>query len=356
MSIRSLSTTMALVLVLVTVMALTTPTQGFEANKFKKCSDASFCRRQRQRPLHQASHTFEAGSVSQPSKNQVQFRLTNTKDPNVGTLVVDLWATKDGDIRVLVNEHGDTIHPRYIVKDVLEPARDTRVTPYASGDPILEAGTHGSGYEEYVVIMPDGSKPSSVRIYTDPLRLDFHHKDRVVVSLNARGLFNFEYYRFPADDKETDGGWEEDFQTHKDSKPRGPALVASDVAFIGAKHVYGIPEHATTLALKNTWGSGVASEPYRLYNLDVFEYDLDLPFGLYGSVPFMMGHSQDVTSAILWLNAAETFVDVGADSSDSKLASVSSSSSSSSRELVLSFVIPLYIRRWRGWCVSVMKH
>jgi hypothetical protein len=44
--------------------------------------------------------------------------------------------------------------------------------------------------------------------------------------------------------------------------------------------VYGIPEHASSLALRNTRGGkeGEAyTQPYRLYNLDVFEYELNEP-------------------------------------------------------------------------------
>jgi alpha 1,3-glucosidase len=29
-----------------------------------------------------------------------------------------------------------------------------------------------------------------------------------------------------------------------------------------------------------------------LYNLDVFEYDLDVPMALYGAIPLMVGHSK----------------------------------------------------------------
>jgi alpha 1,3-glucosidase len=54
-----------------------------------------------------------------------------------------------------------------------------------------------------------------------------------------------------------------------------------------------------------------SGEPYRLYNLDVFEYETSHPFGLYGSVPVLYGHSPRGTSAVLWLNSAETWVDVG---------------------------------------------
>lgn len=59
------------------------------------------------------------------------------------------------------------------------------------------------------------------------------------------------------------------------------------------------------------------TEPYRLYNLDVFEFELDSPMALYGSVPFMMSHKMESASGsgsqaagFFWLNAAEMWVDV----------------------------------------------
>jgi alpha 1,3-glucosidase len=33
-----------------------------------------------------------------------------------------------------------------------------------------------------------------------------------------------------------------------------------------------------------------SGDPYRLYNLDVFEYELYNPMALYGSVPLMLAH------------------------------------------------------------------
>ena len=49
-----------------------------------------------------------------------------------------------------------------------------------------------------------------------------------------------------------------------------------DLRFEGAVQVYGIPEHTGSLALGNTRNSnGVLSDPYRLYNLDVFEYEVE---------------------------------------------------------------------------------
>ena len=83
-----------------------------------------------------------------------------------------------------------------------------------------------------------------------------------------------------------------------------------DISFPGSNHVFGIPEHATDFVLKDTDGSQY-DEPYRLFNLDVFEYELDVPMALYGAVPYMMAHYPNGNSVgFLWLNAAETFIDL----------------------------------------------
>ena len=47
-----------------------------------------------------------------------------------------------------------------------------------------------------------------------------------------------------------------------------------------------------------------------MYNSDVFEYEMDSPMTLYGSIPFMQAHRKDSTVGVFWLNAAETWVDV----------------------------------------------
>ena len=51
-------------------------------------------------------------------------------------------------------------------------------------------------------------------------------------------------------------------------------------------------------------------EPYRLYNLDVFQYELYNRMALYGSVPVLLAHSPLRDLGIFWLNAAETWVDI----------------------------------------------
>ncbi|KAH7291604.1 hypothetical protein KP509_29G023800 [Ceratopteris richardii] len=73
-------------------------------------------------------------------------------------------------------------------------------------------------------------------------------------------------------------------ETHHDGRtPLGTMPIDS-----ATDHVCGIPEHVTNLALRPTCGPEITSEPYRLFNLNVFEYIEDSPFGLHGSIPFML--------------------------------------------------------------------
>lgn len=78
--------------------------------------------------------------------------------------------------------------------------------------------------------------------------------------------------------------------------------------------LYGIPEHASSHILRNTRGQGEGSysDPYRLYNVDVFEYETNSPVALYGSVPLLYAHDVKTgrTVGVFWLNPTETWVDI----------------------------------------------
>lgn len=67
---------------------------------------------------------------------------------------------------------------------------------------------------------------------------------------------------------------------------------------------------ATTATAEGGGDKPHYSEPYRLYTLDVFEYELDSPAALYGAIPVMLGHRPGITSGVFWFNPTETFVDV----------------------------------------------
>ena len=83
----------------------------------------------------------------------------------------------------------------------------------------------------------------------------------------------------------------------------GPSSIGIDVNFLNFENVYGIPEHADAFALRSTQYERSSyrsidqttrlssdTDPYRLFNLDVFEYDIQNPMALYGAVPYMLAH------------------------------------------------------------------
>ena len=94
--------------------------------------------------------------------------------------------------------------------------------------------------------------------------------------------------------------------------------MALDISFPGYDTLYGLPEHASPLSLRSTRAppkgeeeeAGRFTDPYRLMNTDVFEYEYDSPMALYGSAPIVHALSQSSAVSVLWMNAAETWVDI----------------------------------------------
>uniref|UniRef100_A0A671RCX5 Neutral alpha-glucosidase AB-like n=1 Tax=Sinocyclocheilus anshuiensis TaxID=1608454 RepID=A0A671RCX5_9TELE len=243
------------------------------------------------------------------SDSRLTLQLIN--DNNKVRLLLELYRLQGNMTRVKINEL-KPLKPRYEVPDVL------------ISDPITEA-LSVVAQDENSLVLSLGGKDQRLIVSAQPFRLDIVEGPQVLMSLNSRGLLAFEHLRARKDTishkisstvgsmwdslkKEEDkpGMWEETFKSHTDSKPNGPSSISLDFSLPGVEHVYGIPEHADTLKLKNTDGS----DPYRLYNLDVFQYELHNPMALYGAVPVLISHSTDRTMGIFWLNAAETWVDI----------------------------------------------
>lgn len=180
--------------------------------------------------------------------------------------------------------------------------------------------THQDNAQANVNYGPDSKFEAVIRF--SPFEVDFRRDGESHIKFNDRGLFNMEHWRPqvenppPEEGEEVKGEdestwWEESFGGNTDSKPRGPESVALDISFPGYDHVYGIPEHTGPLSLRQTrGGDGNHNEPYRMYNSDVFEYELNSPMTLYGSIPFMQAHRKDSTVGVFWLNVAETWVDI----------------------------------------------
>ncbi|XP_030224716.1 neutral alpha-glucosidase AB isoform X3 [Gadus morhua] len=317
-------------------------TLAVDRGNFKTCDQSAFCKRQRalqpgQSPYRALLDTMEL------THTKLTLQLIN--DNNKVRLLLELYRLQGNMTRVKINEL-KPLKPRYEVPDVLVQQPLTEPLSLLSQD-------------ENGVVLSLGGEAQRVILSARPFRLDIMEGHELLMSLNSRGLLAFEHLRTrkdtfsykvtstvasvwdsikwvfsssqsdseaekpqgtdPADqaeqpkaddkveeEKDEEGMWEETFKSHTDTKPNGPSAVSLDFSLPGVEHVYGIPEHAETLKLKTTDGG----DPYRLYNLDVFQYELFNPMALYGAVPVMLAHNAQRTTGIFWLNAAETWVDI----------------------------------------------
>ena len=71
-------------------------------------------------------------------------------------------------------------------------------------------------------------------------------------------------------------------------------------------HLYGLPQRAYDLKLPTTEIFG----PYRLFNQDLFPHSADSMTNLYGSIPYLTGHSEFGDASVAWMNSADTWVHI----------------------------------------------
>ncbi|KAK9857969.1 hypothetical protein WJX84_003134 [Apatococcus fuscideae] len=279
-----------------TVIALTfgaASVEAFKEQEFKKCADSGFCERLRGKQGDSYS--------ADPKSIQLNGAVVTAKvQHDASGAAYDLQLTNyNGILRMHIDEAASK--HRFQVPWVLQselPDSSQAWTKTRQSSSLLQ--------------LQSGS--AQLTLTFKPLRVDLSIAGTPAASFNARQMFQYEYLR-EKQEGDPAGWWEETFKGHTDSKPKGPQAISLDLSFPGFQHVYGIPEHAASFALKPTTGEGIESEPYRLYNLDVFEYNLDSTFGLYGSIPLMLAHKAGLTTAAFWLNAAEMLVDVASDNS-----------------------------------------
>uniref|UniRef100_A0A674C7C5 Neutral alpha-glucosidase AB n=1 Tax=Salmo trutta TaxID=8032 RepID=A0A674C7C5_SALTR len=301
---------MCLYLVLSVFLSIT---QAVDRSNFKTCDQSAFCSRQRALKPGQSSYRALLETL-ELSDSHLTVQLLNNN--NKVLLLLELYRLQGNMTRVKINEL-KPIKPRYEVPDVLITDPPTELMSVVAQD-------------EHRVVLSLGGEDWRLILSAQPFRLDIMEGPQVLLSLNSRGLLAFEQLRIRKDTKsQTDteeeeeaeeevdqpGMWEETFKTHTDTKPNGPSSISLDFSLPGVEHVYGIPEHADGLRLKNTDGG----DPYRLYNLDVFQYELFNPMALYGAVPVLLSHNTHRTMGLFWLNAAETWVDVSSGQGSSEV-------------------------------------
>ncbi|MBZ3887883.1 Neutral alpha-glucosidase AB, partial [Sciurus carolinensis] len=242
-------------------------TFAVDRSNFKTCEESSFCKRQRSirpglSPYRALLDTLQLG----PDDLTVHLIHEVTKV----LLVLELQGLQKNMTRIRIDEL-EPRRPRYRVPDVLVADPPT-------------ARLSISGRDDNSVELTVAEGPYKIILTARPFRLDLLEDRSLLLSVNARGLMEFEHQRarrVPFSDK-----------------------VSLTLGSIWDK-------------IKNLFSRG--GEPYRLYNLDVFQYELDNPMALYGSVPVLLAHNPHRDLGIFWLNAAETWVDISSNTAGKTL-------------------------------------
>ncbi|GMS94338.1 hypothetical protein PENTCL1PPCAC_16513, partial [Pristionchus entomophagus] len=263
---------------------------GVKRQDFKTCSQSAFCK------THRAISSSTGYSVNWPSieKDANQFRAKLT-DGQIN-LQLTITGLTEGRIRVQIDEPKETaIRQRYIPIQAL------------AGEPEKLAFNSTSVEAEHVEIV-NGDRQAKAVIHRSPFVIDlFNGEGELVTQINAGGKLKMDVFTTRRDAVQyPDGFWEEKFKKWTDTKSYGSSSVGVDITMVGFRYAYGLPEHADSFALKSTVGS---TDPYRMFNTDVFEYEIGNPMTLYVSVPYLMAHRKEATAGMMWLNAAETWVD-----------------------------------------------
>lgn len=277
-----------------------------DKNNFKTCDQSGFCKRLRPFKPDKSQYTLNLDTViihgNVLSAEVTTVDTSTEKRITLWHYALRLSAIKDGTFRIEMDE-ADPLYPRY------RPQLALNGEPKPDG---LKLISNENG--KLTLINTQGHK---VIITAEPLKFEFLNLagDTVVV-VNENHQLLIEPLRVRREklaDEETniveveeEGAWSENFKSHHDNKPRGNEAVSMDFSFPEADQVYGIPEHTDKVALRTT----TSGEPYRLYNLDVFEYELDSRMAIYGAVPVMYAHGPKHSAGIFWHNPAETWVDV----------------------------------------------
>ncbi|KAK9458254.1 glycosyl hydrolases family 31-domain-containing protein [Dipodascopsis uninucleata] len=342
-SLRSSAVVRLIALLIVLYVMTADEVEGAKKYLFKTCDQSPFCRRNRA----YADLSASQGSAFVPhysiDKSSVQFEggilqgsilkqitISDGSKTNV-VMPFQLSFLESGSARFTVDEkqriEGNL--PGFPT-DRITQRRYNEATKWAVVGDITPdvAATDVSTDEDRsigLVRIGYGPKQELQAVFDlNSIQLKFIRDGEVHVILNDRKLLSMDHWRpkpqsedwskDPSliDEMDTRDMFEEQFGDRTDTKPKGPEAIALDVTFPGYEHVFGIPEHADKFSLRETRGGGEDNfdEPYRLYNVDIFEYEVNSPMAMYGAIPFMQAHKKGSSVGVFWANGAETWIDI----------------------------------------------
>jgi alpha 1,3-glucosidase len=243
---------------------------------FKKCSQSGFCKRNRALADEVAAKGPSWSSPYELDPSNIQFKdgqlrgtilktISSTEKVKLPLLISFL---ESGVARVTVDEEkrmtGD-IEIRHGSQARKERYNDAQSWVLVGGlDSSKSAILSPESKDGYTTVLYGPNNAYQAVIRHSPFSVDFQRDGQTHIQFNHQGYMNMEHWR-PKVDAPSEGEqdvlgsqedestwWEETFGGNTDSKPRGPESVGLDISFPGYTHVFGIPEHADSLSLRET--------------------------------------------------------------------------------------------------------
>lgn len=321
-------------LLLLCLLAQFQPIFGFTDYLLKTCAQSGFCHRNREyanniRNSGSSYYSIDQESVKFDDKDNV---LTATIIKNVArsdgsqisaVLPFALTILENNSIRFTVDEIRPTIED---LPEYLSPGRYNETSDWAFDSTKAHGAQRPTVRKKwffsdmFIIKSIDGL--IKIELSTKSFLIKVYYKGQLAIVINERSFLNVEHYRSKNDtyrnlapEESSFNMFGDNFQySSEDSIPFGPESIGLDFTFSNYENVYGIPEHADSLRLRDT----TDRDPYRLFNVDVFEYNVNSTFPMYGSIPLMIASKAESSVGLFWINAADTWIDVNYDAHDAK--------------------------------------
>ncbi|CAK9435287.1 uncharacterized protein LODBEIA_P57480 [Lodderomyces beijingensis] len=300
--------------ILILLTALLSCCLGVKDHLFKSCHQAGFCHRNRHY-AKQVSLDPAFQSPYQVLKDSIKVEDGVLSGEIEKTLASAAPAVFPFEISIVENSFRFKMDERRPMSEgLVNPNRYNEASNWAFKDsPSPQQFRLKRSDNEITVIYPR----HEVAIQLNPVTFTFFYDGKEQIVVNGKQLLNIEHSRSKENNQENLFPQESDFDMFSDSfadskgdrLPLGPEAVALDFTLVGFESLYGIPEHADSMLLKDT----KMHEPYRLYNVDIFEYEVDSRLPMYGSIPLVMAVNGNVAAGIFWINSADTYIDIEED-------------------------------------------
>lgn len=291
--------------------------------EFKSCPESGFCARNRhyrQRVERSGRSIPYFADPSSVAANDTAVSGTIYKKLHSNQLIefsFELFLLKGESVRFRVDEPVKNSKSQYLQQQRYSAAE--LAFDEEESAKLLSLKNKVTVTDESVSIKYGPNNRYKAELFFNDVSLDLSRDEELQILFNANHLLNIEHRRSQSENKQhLDSELESDYNmfsdswhnSKKDSMPFGPESVAADIFFEGYNHVFGIPEHADSMSLKDT----VSSDwPYRLYNVDIFEYETDSRMPMYGSIPLMVAVKPNAAAGVFWVNSADTYIDINRD-------------------------------------------